>query len=57
MRPDADHVRGKTEMLQLRLMEPKRELVRRADVDALIDQIAGTMLTHLPGWRPGAAAT
>jgi hypothetical protein len=24
-----------------------RELVRRADVDELIDQIAGTVLTHL----------
>jgi hypothetical protein len=28
-------------------MEGKRELVRRADVDALIDGIAGTVLTHL----------
>jgi hypothetical protein len=28
-------------------MEQKSELVRRADVDALIDQIAGTVLTHL----------
>jgi hypothetical protein len=36
-------------MLQLRLMEKKRELVRRADVDALIDQIAGTVLMHLSG--------
>ena len=44
---DADHVKVKTEMLQLRLMEKKRELVRRADVDALIHQIAGTVLTHL----------
>ena len=44
---DADHVKVKTEMLQLRLMEKKRELVRRADVDALIDGIAGTVLTHL----------
>jgi hypothetical protein len=35
---DADHVKVKTEMLQLRLMEKKRELVRRADVDALIDR-------------------
>jgi hypothetical protein len=34
-------------VLQLRLMEGKRELVRRADVDALIDGIAGTVLTHL----------
>ena len=45
---DADHV--KTEMLQLRLMEKKRELVPRADVDELIDGIAGVTLTHLSGW-------
>ena len=38
---DADHVKVKTEMLQLRLMEKRRELGRRADVDALIDQLAG----------------
>ena len=34
-------------MLQLRLMEKKRELVRRDDVDALIDGIAGVTLTVL----------
>ena len=34
-------------MLQLQLMEKKGELVRRADVDALIDGIAGVVLTHL----------
>jgi hypothetical protein len=44
---DADHVKAKTEMLQLRLMEKRRELVRRADVDALIDDIAGVTLTAL----------
>jgi hypothetical protein len=33
----AGHVKVKTEMLQLRLMEKRKELVRRADVDALID--------------------
>ncbi|PSO17522.1 hypothetical protein [Bradyrhizobium sp. MOS002] len=44
---DADHVKVKTEMLQLRLMEKKRELVRREDVDALIDGIAGVTLTAL----------
>ncbi|WMT74471.1 hypothetical protein [Bradyrhizobium sp. Ash2021] len=31
----------------MRLMEKKRELVRRADVDALIDGIAGVTLTAL----------
>jgi hypothetical protein len=46
---DADHVRVKTEMLQLRLMEKKRGLVRRADVDELIDTLAGVVLTHLSG--------
>jgi hypothetical protein len=44
---DADHVKIKTEMLQLRLMEKKRELVRRDEVDALIDDIAGVTLTAL----------
>ena len=44
---DADHVKVKTEMLQLRLMEKRRELVRRAELDALIDGIAGTVFTHL----------
>jgi hypothetical protein len=44
---DAAHVAVKTEMLQLRLMEKKQELVRRADVDELIDGIAGVVLTHL----------
>jgi hypothetical protein len=46
---DADHVKVNTEMLQLRLMDKKRELVRRIDVDALIDEIARTVLTHLSG--------
>ena len=55
---DADHVKVKTEMLQLRLMEKKRELVRRADVDALIDGIAGVTLTAFqPACTLRAAAT
>jgi len=44
---DAAHVAVKTEMLQLRLMEKRRELVRRDEVDALIDDIAGVTLTAL----------
>jgi hypothetical protein len=36
---DADHVKVKTEMLQLRLMEKRCELVRRDDADALIDSM------------------
>jgi hypothetical protein len=46
---DADHVKVKTEMLQLRLMEKRCELVPRADFDAVIDGIAGVVLTHLSG--------
>jgi hypothetical protein len=44
---DAAHVAVKTELLQVRLMEKRRELVRQTDVDALIDQIAGITLTAL----------
>ena len=44
---DAARVAVRTEMLQLRLMEKKRELVRRDEVDALIDDIAGVTLTAL----------
>jgi hypothetical protein len=44
---DAALIAVKTEMLQLQLMEKKRELVRRADVDALIDGICGVTLTAL----------
>ncbi len=44
-------------MLQLRLMEKKHELVRRADVDELIDGICGVTLTHLSGMSRVAVAT
>jgi hypothetical protein len=46
---DAAHVAAKTEMLQLRLMEKKRELVPRADFCVVIDRIAGIVTTHLNG--------
>jgi DNA repair exonuclease SbcCD ATPase subunit len=46
---DADHVKVKTEMLQLRLMEKRRELVRREDVNELLDTMCGVVLTHLSG--------
>ena len=46
---DAAHIAVKTEMLQLRLKEKRRELVRRDEVDALIDDIAGVTLTALSG--------
>jgi hypothetical protein len=34
-------------MLQLRLMEKRRELVRQADVNELVDGLSGVVLTHL----------
>jgi hypothetical protein len=43
----AAHPEAKTQLLRIRIEEKQRKLVRRADVDALIDQIAGTVLTHL----------
>jgi hypothetical protein len=50
MEADADHVKVKTEMLQLRLMQARRELVSREAHEAMIDQMAGLVLTKLGGW-------
>jgi hypothetical protein len=47
---DAAHVAVKTEMLQLRLMQAQRELVSREAHEAMIDQMAGLVLTKLGGW-------
>jgi hypothetical protein len=44
---DADHVKVKTEMLQMRLMEKRRELVRQDEVNELIDGLCGVTLTAL----------
>ena len=54
---DAAHVAVKTEMLQLRLMQARRELVSRDAHEAMIDQMAGLVLTKLGGWpaRVGGA--
>jgi hypothetical protein len=46
---DADHVRVKTEMLTLRLMEKQHMLVRRDDANELLDTVCGVVLTHLGG--------
>jgi hypothetical protein len=46
---DADHAKAKTALLRIRIAEKRRELVRRDEADALIDAIAGTVLTHLSG--------
>ena len=36
-------------MLQLHLIEKKRELLRREDFDEAIDSITGIVITHLSG--------
>src|SRR3954470_15692190 len=41
---DAAHANARTELLQIRIMEKKRELVRQDDVNELIDHIAGITL-------------
>jgi len=47
---DAAHLAAKTEMLQLRLMQARHELVSRDAREAKIDQIAGLVLTMLGDW-------
>jgi hypothetical protein len=49
MEADAAHAKAKTELLQIRIMEKQRKLVRRDGVDELIDAMAGIALTHLSG--------
>jgi hypothetical protein len=46
---DAAHVAAKTEMLQLRLMEKRRDLMRTAEVHEMVDDMIGTVLTALSG--------
>ena len=46
---DAEHARTKAALLRLRIAEKQRELVPRADFDAVIDGIAAVVLTHLSG--------
>ncbi len=46
---DAEHASTKAALLRLRIEEKQRELVRRADVDELLDAMCGTVLAHLSG--------
>jgi phage terminase Nu1 subunit (DNA packaging protein) len=46
---DAEHAKAKAALLRLRIAEKQRELVPRADFDAVIDGIAGLVLSHLSG--------
>jgi hypothetical protein len=54
---DAEHTRDKTEMLQLKLAEKRRDLVRQTDVDEMVDSFAGIVLTALGGWPARVAGT
>ena len=47
---DAAHANAKTELLQIGIEEKKRTLMRRDAHEALIDQMAGLVLTKLGGW-------
>ena len=44
---DAEHVKAKTEMLRLQLMEKRRQVCLQSDVDELIHKIVGVTLTGL----------
>jgi hypothetical protein len=46
---EAAHVQAKVELLQVRLLEKRRTLVLREDVNELIDTIVGILLQHLSG--------
>jgi hypothetical protein len=46
---DVAHAVAKTDLMRIRIEEKRRQLVRREDVDELIDAMAGTVLTHLSG--------
>ena len=54
---DAAHAKAKTELLQIRIEEKQHTLVRRDAHEAMIDQMAGLVLTKLGGWpaRVGGA--
>jgi hypothetical protein len=44
-------------MLQLKLAEKRRDLVRQTDVDEMVDSFAGIVLTALGGWPARVAGT
>src|SRR5262245_15141895 len=46
---DAEHVLAKAALLRSRIAEKRRELVRRDDMNALLDEICGVTLMHLSG--------
>ena len=47
---DTEHAAAKTTLLQIRIEEQRRILVRRDEHEAMLDQVAGLVLTKLSGW-------
>ena len=47
---NAEHAAARTQLLNIRIEEKRRTLVRRDEHEAKIDQIAGIVLTKLNGW-------
>ncbi len=45
----AKHAEAKTQLLHIRIEEKQRKLVRRDDVNELLDAMCGMVLTHLSG--------
>jgi hypothetical protein len=54
---DAAHAKAKTALLQIRIEEKQLTLVRREAHEAMIDQMAGLVLTKLGGWPARIAGT
>jgi hypothetical protein len=54
---EAKYADAKTQLLHIRIEEKQRKLVRREDVDELLDAMAGTVLTHLSGAKGSAKST
>ena len=44
---DAEFARSKSELIQIRIMKEKRELMLTAECDAMVDEIHGLFMTHL----------
>jgi hypothetical protein len=47
---DAEHASAKAALLRIRIEEKRKELVSRDAHEAMIDQMAGLVLTKLSGW-------
>ena len=46
---DAEHTKIKSELLQIRLTEKKKQLVRLDEVTEMIDNLVGIVLTAMSG--------